>query len=271
MTHLAIIIVAFNARDDLAETLESLTSAPPRTPHEIVVVDNASTDGAGALARDRFPHVRVIDAGGNLGFAKANNLGIRATDADTLLLLNPDTRVPAGAIDRLVERLAQLPRAAILAPRIVDADGRAELSIGGPVNPWREGARKALLALDARGSGAARRWIERQTVRERHVHWVTGACLLVHRSDAEAAGLFDERYFLYMEDVDFCAAVRARGRHVVFSPVAEIIHRRGRSGKGAEGRTRHAWDRSHLAFYRKHLPMWAPVLERYLRWTGRSA
>ena len=270
MTRLAIVIVAFNARDDLAQTLESLTSAPPRTPHEIVVVDNASTDGAASLVRDQFPQVRVIDAGQNVGFAKANNLGIRATDADALLLLNPDTLVPAGAIDRLVARLAHLPHAAILGPRIVDADGHAELSIGGPVNPWREGVRKTLLALKARGSGVARRWIERQTVREREVYWVTGACLLVRRSDAEAAGLFDERYFLYMEDVDFCAAVRARGRHVVFSPVAEIVHRRGRSGVGAEGPTRDAWNRSHLAFYRKHLPMWAPVLERYLRWTGRS-
>jgi N-acetylglucosaminyl-diphospho-decaprenol L-rhamnosyltransferase len=270
VNRLAIVIVAFNARDDLAQALDSLTKAPPHISHEFIVVDNASTDGAASLVRDRFPQVRVIDAGRNLGFAKANNLGIRATDADGLLLLNPDTLVPPGAIDRLVARLVQLPHAAVIGPRIVDADGRAELSLGGPINPWREAARKALLALDARGIGAARRWIEWQTVREREVHWVTGACLFVRRADAEAVGLLDERYFLYMEDVDFCAAVRARGRRVVFSPVAEIVHRRGRSRLGADGPTREAWDRSHVAYYRKHLPLWAPVLERYLRWTRRS-
>jgi N-acetylglucosaminyl-diphospho-decaprenol L-rhamnosyltransferase len=270
VNRLAIIIVAFNARDDLARALESLTTTPPHISHEIIVVDNASTDGAAALVRDRFPQVRVIDAGRNLGFAKANNLGIRTTAADGLLVLNPDTLVPAGAIDRLVARLAQLPLAAIIGPRIVDAGGHAELSFGGPVTPWREAARKTLLAFAARGIGPARRWIERRTAREREVHWVTGACLLVRRADAEAVGLFDERYFLYMEDVDFCAAVRARGRRVVFSPIVEIIHRRGQSRAGMEEPTRDAWNQSHLAYYRKHLPKWAPMLERYVRWTRRS-
>ncbi len=96
MTRLAIVIVSFNARDDLAGTLASLTAAPPAASHEIVVVDNASTDGAPALVRERFPAVRVIDAGGNLGFARANNIGIRATTSELVLLLNPDTIVPAG-------------------------------------------------------------------------------------------------------------------------------------------------------------------------------
>jgi GT2 family glycosyltransferase len=98
------------------------------------------------------------------------------------------------------------------------------------------------------------------------VYWVTGACLLARRADAEAVGLLDERYFLYLEDVDFCAAIKARGRRVLFSPIAEIVHLRGRSSAG--GRARTAWHASHLAYYRKHLPFWAPVLERYQRWSG---
>jgi len=98
------------------------------------------------------------------------------------------------------------------------------------------------------------------------VFWVTGACLLVRRADAEAVGLLDERYFLYLEDVDFCAAIKARGRRVLFSPVAEILHQRGRSSAEESGRARMAWHASHLAYYRKHLPFWAPVLARYQRW-----
>ncbi len=268
MNRLAIVIVSYNARDDLARTLESLTNAPPTTSHEIVVVDNASTDGGPHVVRSRFPRVRLIPAGGNVGFARANNLGIRSIASDLVLLLNPDTIVPPGAIDRLVERVDASPEVAIAGPRIVDEHGRAELSMGGPVNPWREAGRKFVLRLDAQGNAAARRWIAREASRERDVEWVTAACLLVRRTDAEAVGLLDERYFLYMEDVDFCAAVRARGRRVLFTPVAEIVHRRGRSGAAERGRVRAAWHESHLAFYRKHAPFWAPVLALYQRWTG---
>ncbi len=113
-------------------------------PHEIVVVDNASTDGAPELVRSRFPQIRVIAAGGNVGFAKANNIGIRSTASDLVLLLNPDTIVPPGAIDRLAARLDESPDVAIVGPRVVDEHGHAELSMGGPVNPWREAGRKAL-------------------------------------------------------------------------------------------------------------------------------
>jgi len=267
VNRLAIVIVSYNACDDLARTLESLTSAPPTTSHEIVVVDNASTDGGPGVGRSRFPRVRLIPAGGNVGFARANNLGIRSAASDLVLLLNPDTIVPAGAIDRLVERIDASPGVAIAGPRIVDEHGLPELSMGGAVNPWREAARKVVQRFDARGNSTARRWIAREASRERDVEWVTGACLLVRRADAEAVGLLDERYFLYMEDVDFCAAVRARGRRVLFTPVAEIVHRRGRSGAGERGRVRASWHESHLAFYRKHSPLWAPVLALYQRLT----
>jgi N-acetylglucosaminyl-diphospho-decaprenol L-rhamnosyltransferase len=266
MTRLAIVIVSYNARDDLARTLESLTIAPPSVAHAIVVVDNASTDGAPELVRPRFPQIRIIAADGNVGFAKANNLGIRSTTSELVLLLNPDTIVPPGALDRLVARLDELPDVAAIGPRIVDERGDAELSYGGRVTPWREAGRKTMLSLAARGHAAARRWIEGRTRRERDVEWVTGACLLVRRADAEAVGLLDERYFLYLEDVDFCAAIRARGRRVLFSPIAEIVHRRGRSG-GGSGAARTAWHESHLAYYRKHSPRWAPVLAWYQRWT----
>lgn len=266
MTRLAIVVVSFNARDALAGTLQSLTAAPPAATHEIVVVDNASTDGAPELVRSRFPTVRVIPAGGNLGFARANNLGIRATASELILLLNPDTIVPPDAIDRLVARLDRSADVAAIGPRIVDQQGAAELSNGARVTPWREAGRKTVTGLAARGNAAARRWIDRQTREEREVEWVTGACLLVRRADAEAAGLMDERFFLYFEDVDLCAALRANGRRILFSPVAEIVHLRGRSETG-HGRARAAWHESQLAYYRKHLPYWVPLLRLYQSWT----
>ena len=268
MTRLAIVIVSFNAREDLAQALASLREAPPATPHQIVVVDNASTDGAPEMVRKRFPDVRVLDAGGNLGFARANNLGIRASSGDLVLLLNPDTVVPAGAIDAMVARIDQAVHVAALGPRLVNAEGRAELSFGVMYSPWSEGRRKVALALDARGFAPTRRWIDGATRRQRVVDWVSGACLLVRRAAGDAAGWLDERYFMYAEDVDFCAALRRGGGQVLFSPVAEIVHLRGRSGRATPGPIGDAWRASHLAFYRKHLPRWAGLLSWYLKHTG---
>lgn len=268
MTRLAIVVVAFNAREDLARALASLHDAPPLTSHQIVVVDNASTDGAASLVRERFPAVQVMDAGGNLGFARANNIGIAATSSEFVLLLNPDTLVTAGAIDAMVARLDQRPEVVALGPRIVDAAGRAELSFGAMYSPWSEVRRKIALSLDARAFGPTRRWIDRATRRERQVDWVTGACLLVRRAAGDAAGWLDPRYFLYAEDVDFCATLRRTSGVVLFSPVAQIVHLRGRSALGARGPARDAWRASHLAFYRKHLPRWAPLLAWYLRAVG---
>jgi GT2 family glycosyltransferase len=263
VTRLTIVIVAFNAQQDLAGTLTSLTAAAPSTSHEIIVVDNGSTDGAPALVRSRFPKVRLIEAGSNLGFARANNLAIRQSVSELLLLLNPDTIVPAGAIDQLVTHLDAQADVAVVGPRIVDATGRAELSWGARVTPWSERSRKTLTLSDRAGDPAARAAVERETRAARNVAWVTGACLLVRRADAEAVGLLDERYFLYMEDVDFCDAIRARGRRIRFEPSVEIVHLRGRSGPASGGAAERAWHASHLAYYRKHLPLWAPLLRAY--------
>jgi GT2 family glycosyltransferase len=125
----SIVIVSFNARADLERCLESLRAAPPQASHEIVVVDNRSTDGSAESAR-QFPGVRVIQQETNAGFARANNAGIRASTGTALLLLNSDTIVPPGAIDRLLNALAAEPAVAIVGPRLVDGTGRAELSFG---------------------------------------------------------------------------------------------------------------------------------------------
>jgi N-acetylglucosaminyl-diphospho-decaprenol L-rhamnosyltransferase len=251
----SIVVVSFNARADLERCLESLHAAPPHASHEIVVVDNRSTDGSAESAR-RFPGVHVIQQETNTGFAHANNAGIRASTGTALLLLNSDTIVPPGAIDRLIAALDAEPDVAIVGPRLIDGSGRAELSFGrmiGPLNEWRQ-------------KRAARRAnVESLTRQRRYPDWVSGACLLVRRSDAEAVGLLDERYFMYAEDVDFCAAVRARGRRVLFTPDVEIVHQRGRSAAAAPTETRVAYRRSQIAFYEKHHPFWAPILKLYLK------
>jgi GT2 family glycosyltransferase len=251
---LSIIIVSFNACADLERCLESLRAAPPAASHEILVVDNGSTDASAEAAR-RCAGVRVIETGSNLGFARANNVGIRATSGANLLLLNSDTIVPAGAIDRLITEFARDPDVAVVGPRLVDANGRAELSFGRMIGPFNE----------LRQQWRARGSVDALTRRRQYPDWVSGACLLVRRTDAEAAGLLDERYFMYAEDVDFCAAIRARGRRILFAPEVEIVHLRGRSAATAPDDTYGAYRQSQVAFYRKHHPGWAPVLELYLK------
>jgi GT2 family glycosyltransferase len=270
MPRLSIIIVTYNARNDVEGCLASLARYPPSVEHDVVVVDNASTDGAPAAIRDRWTSVRVIDAGGNLGFARANNLGIRQTSGELVLLLNPDTIVGPGAVDALVRVLDRRGDVAVVGPRLVDANGRAELSFGPMIGPFAELWQKTLVRGLARGVGPIVGYVERATAREHEVDWVSGACLLVRRSDAEAAGLLDERFFMYTEDVDFCAAIRARGRKVWFTPGAQVIHLRGRSVASAPRATEAAYRRSQLAFYDKHHPGWAPLLRAYLRLRGRS-
>ena len=268
MTDLAIVIVSYNARTDLEACLALLADPQPTTRHEIVVVDNASSDGSAEVARTRWPHVTVIDAGDNLGFARATNLGIRASASQLVLLLNSDTLPPPGAIDRLVDILSSRPDVAVIGPRLVDAHGALEVSFGSMISPFAELWQKCLVRGHARGTPLLAALVERRARTERRVDWVSGACLLVRRAEAEAAGLLDERFFLYGEDVDFCATVRGLGHRVLYTPAVEIVHHRGRSGQRAPARTATAYRRSHLAFYRKHHPVWLPVLRAYLRVSG---
>jgi len=267
MSRLSIVIVTYNSEAHVDDCLRSLVESPSHVDREIVVVDNASSDGTAAGIRARWSGVRVIDAGANLGFARANNLGIQQSFGPLILLLNPDTVVPVGAIDTLVASLDARPDVAIVGPRLVNADGRAELSFGRMMSPLAE-LRQKFLVRGSNHAGPVAMYVESRTRREREVDWVSGACLLVHRADAEAVGLMDERYFMYAEDVDFCAAVRARGRRVLFTPATEVIHLRGRSRATASAATEQAYRRSQIAFYEKHHPGWARWLRWYLKLKG---
>ena len=269
MPRLSIVIVTFNSAREIDACLASLAADPSAVDRETLLIDNASSDGTAASVRARWPGVRVLDAGRNLGFAGGSNLGIRQTVGELALLLNPDTVVEPGALGALVEALDSRADAAVAGPRLVDASGRAELSFGGMIGPFTELRQKVLVKGNDLGVPLVGGYVDRLTRQMREVDWVSGACLLVRRADAEAVGLMDERYFLYAEDVDFCAAIRARGRNVLFVPSAEVVHHRGRSVSSRPRATEMAYRRSQLAFYAKHHPRWAPVLRAYLKLRGR--
>ncbi|MEO5897495.1 MAG: glycosyltransferase family 2 protein [Vicinamibacterales bacterium] len=261
---LSIIVVNYNGRGHLQGLLDSLAKHPPSTAHEVVVVDNASKDGSAALV-SAAPGVRLIQLRENVGFSAGNNAGIRATTGELVLLLNSDTVVAAGVLDALIERLDAHPDAAVAGPRLVDASGDPELSFGRMISPLTEVSQKAIMSLYARGFGPVSRWVHRATSTEHLVDWVSGACLLVRRHVAVQVGLLDERFFLYTEDVDFCASVRAAGWQVLFTPRSVVVHLRGRSRATAPHATDAAYRRSHLAFYAKHHPGYLPLLRIYLK------
>jgi GT2 family glycosyltransferase len=264
-----IVIVNFNTCHELDACLRSIFDAPPDALHEVFVVDNASDDGSVAHVRAAWPRATVVALDRNIGFAAANNIALRRSVAPLVLLLNSDTLVPAGAIDRLRERLTATGAVAA-GPRLDDGRGCPEVSFGPMLSPWGEMRQRSRVRRAASDRPDDRRRTEALVSTEGFVDWVSGACLLVQREAALDAGLLDERFFMYEEDVDFCAALRARGGRILFTPEARVTHLRGRSVARAGTATSPHYDRSHLAFYRKHEPLWAPALWLWLKVRGRD-
>ena len=265
---LAIIIVTFNSTEEIDGCLQSLDGYTAPFPTTITVVDNASSDGTAEHVRQRWPSVQVINSGGNIGFAKANNIGIRATESDYVLLLNPDTVARPGAIQTLVRGLASHPEAAVAGARLLGPTGFPELSWGAAITPWNETKQMLFSRLYLRKIRSVVRRMDRLSRQAREVDWVSGACMVIRRADLDAIGGLDERYFMYNEDVDLCMEMRKRGRTTLYVAGAEVLHYRGKSApKNPELERRRQL--SHVAYYEKHLPMWAPLLRVYLQATGK--
>ncbi len=265
---LAIIIVTYNSRGEIRGCLESVLNHDRTDTTTVTVVDNASPDGTANHVRATWPAVHVIDAGSNVGFSRANNLGVRATSSDYVLFLNPDTVVRSRAISTLVTAVATDSTIAIAGPRLMDIDGLPEISWGPAISPWGEFRQKRLMNGYARRLPRLVEYVTALSRRDRDVEWISGACLLARRTDLEAVGLFDERYFMYAEDVDLCIGVRDRGKRVRYVADAEVLHLRGRSA-AHNADTERRRRSSQVAYYQKHNPAWVPVLRAYLRFTGK--
>lgn len=265
---LAIIIVTYNSTTEIDACLQSLVGHTQPFPTTITVVDNQSPDGTAAHVRARWPTVSVIESGGNLGFSRANNLGIRATDSEYVLLINPDTEAPPGAIQTLVRGLASHQDAAIAGARMLNERGFPELSWGLPLSPWNEVRQKFLSSRYHRKVRRIVRKVDKLSRTAREVPWVSGACMVIRRTDLAAVGLLDERFFMYTEDVDLCVQMAKRGRKVLYVAGAEVLHHRGRSAARNPDLER-LRQQSHVAYYEKHQPFWAPLLRVYLKVLGK--
>jgi GT2 family glycosyltransferase len=256
----AAVIVSYNTRELLLACLDSLAAVT--LPLEIVVVDNASVDGSADAVRARHAHVGLVANIENVGFSRANNLGIRATRAPYVLVLNSDAAVRPGAVETLVRVLESRPDVAIVGPRTVSPDGTIQVSFGPDLtilSEWQQ--RRLVHGVKARDPDALRRAEARASV-EHEPAWVSGSCFLARRSVLEPLGAFDEGFFLYEEDVDLCVRARQAGHRILFTPRAEVVHHLGQSMETASARARHEYRRSHLRFYQKHNGVVATLLLR---------
>jgi N-acetylglucosaminyl-diphospho-decaprenol L-rhamnosyltransferase len=250
---LDVVIVSFNSRELLRACLESLRAHPPAAAMNVIVVDNASSDGSPEMVATDFPEVRLHPSPRNLGFAAATNLGARLGGAPFLLALNPDTRVTAGALDRVLDVMESRPPVAVAGPRLVREDGSldhaARRSFPTPLSALghfsglgrREGAPRALAAYRA------------PEVESGPVDAVNGAFMLMRRPVFERLGGFDEGYWMYMEDLDLCYRVAEAGLQTWYEPSATVMHVKGGTTGGSRSpRLTLAFHSGMFRFYRAH-------------------
>jgi hypothetical protein len=252
-TPLSVVIVSWNTRELTLEALGSFLPARDLNV-EVVVVDNASTDGSAGAIEAAFPDVRVVRNARNLGFAGGVNVGLRASRHPLVLLLNPDTRVLGDAIARLVDYADAHPVAGIVGPRVLNEDGSIQASrflFPSLLNQVLSATYLYQLLPGSRVFNRERLG-GRDAATPELVDAVSGCCFLVRRSVLDAVGMLDESFFMYAEETDLCYRAWQAGFEVHYAPVGEIVHLGGGSSRLASLRNFLEYRRSILRFFHKH-------------------
>ncbi len=251
----SVVIVSYNTSDLLNNCLSSIEAWLEANSHtgEVIVVDNASTDGTSGMIQRRFPDVTLIENRHNAGFAAANNQGIRAASGRHICLLNPDTTVLGDAFGQLADYLDDNPGVGLVGPRLMYPDGSVQSSRRR--FPTRlTGYLESTIIQDY--------WPDNQVVRRYYladrpddqtqtVDWLVGACLMVRREAIESAGLLDERYFMYSEEVEWCYRLKQYGWSIVYLPTAAVVHHEGASSIQNVPQRQIHFDSSKVLLYRQ--------------------
>lgn len=279
---LSIVIVNWNVRELLHACLRSILQAAtadpgdpyvwhwpdaPRYSFEVIVVDSASSDDSVASVQKDFPSVRLHASSVNLGYARGNNVGIQESAGRFVLLLNPDTQVLDGALPYMLDYLESHPQVGVLGPQLLYADGS--------VQPSRR--RFPTLATALIESTFLQTWfphhpaLRQYYVRDRpdneisEVDWVIGACLLVRREAIAQAGLLDEGFFMYSEELDWQRRIRTAGWKVVYFPTAQVLHYEGKSSEQAIALRHIRFQESKVRYFTKyHGQRAAGIVRRWL-------
>ncbi len=263
---LSIIIVNYNVRQLLKGCLQSLEDTFPQENVEIIVVDNHSTDKSAAMLRKEFPQVKVIENETNRGFAAANNQGLRQSQGEYILLLNPDTVVLPNALREMVNFIEIHSDAGALGCKILNADGTLQSSCRNF---------PSLTTIFLENTGLYRLLSVSKRLRNRYlILWdhdqiravdsVKGACLMVRKDVIDQIGFLDEAFFLYGEEVDLCKRISDAGWNIYFTPDAQIVHYDKQSSRLHVQRNLAQQYKARLLYYQKHLNKHQAFLGRLL-------
>jgi len=250
---LSIIIVSYNSSNLLEECLDSIVKYPPGQNYGVTIVDNNSTDGSQELVRKKFPEVKLITNTLNLGFAAANNMAIKSTDSDFILLLNSDCQVYENSLDEMLSFIESLPEAAVVGPKIINSDGSIQYSCRKFPSIIDAGLHSILVNI-APDNPVSRKYKLADINREKpfEVDWVSGSCMLIRRQALLFTGPMDEKYFMYVEDIDLCFQMWKKNWKVFYYPHAEILHHVGGSTNTSKVAASVMMQKSIFYFFRKN-------------------
>jgi GT2 family glycosyltransferase len=252
---LSVLLVNREDRENLTRCLSSLKGEIEGIPHEIIVVDNDSSDGSQEFIRENHPEVNLISSGENVGFARANNRGLHECRGEFILLLNTDTVVMPGAVDILMTTLKSSAKLGAIGPALLLKGGKFQVSFGRKISFWAELLQKGFL------NHFYRLWL-RISLKPRNVGWLSAACLLARHSVLQEIGFFDANFFLYFEDIDLCLRIRKAGFDLLFQPKARVHHVGGATTARMKWWSRFHYRKSQIYFYQKHNSRSANVLLR---------
>jgi hypothetical protein len=251
---ISVVIVSWNAKHFLEECLRALADSPTSRSTEIIVVDNASTDGSPEMVEAIFPQVRLIKSDQNLGFAKANNIGICESTGRYVSLINSDVKVLGNCLDPLADYLDQHPDVGNVGPRVLDPDMTQQPTCRSFPTLWNNFCEASALATVFRGSRlfSGEHMCFFPHDRELDVDVLVGCFWMVRKEAFEEVGLLDEDFFIYAEDVDWCRRCWNAGWRVVFFPGASAIHYRAGSSANDPARFAAEQNRAVLHYWEKH-------------------
>ena len=249
--NISIIIVNWNTKDLLRDCLDSIYKTIDPLTYEIIVVDNASSDGSMAMLAAEYPQVKIIANKENRGFGAANNQGFAVMQGQYALLINTDAVLTAGAVQKLWDFAEANPRAAIVCGQLLNADGSKQNSIASFPTLLTLAANTSLLEYLFPGSYPSKRYEHAGPL---EVDSAIGACMMIRKKALDEVSFFDDRYFFFFEETDMAYAMKRAGWRIYQVPDALIYHLQGQS-IGHNARSRIEFYRSRYQFLRKwHSP-----------------